>query len=143
MEEVSPERPPTPATPDVFGTREKKKKNREGEIESSESDADQVEAEAKENDRESSGSSPGSFVYQDHSYSLPPQEEPLLEDRDDDEAPPTPPGLVVLDHDHGYTKAQQPPVPEKTVKPRLKATVEIKNVCTQPKVFIDEIVNIQ
>ena len=96
MEEVSPDRPPTPSTPDIREEPEDRLPHLD-------------QAKEKE-DSDSSSSSTKSFVYQDHCYSLPPQEEPP-----DVKDSPSPTRV-----DHLYNKVQS----EKTVKIKNK----LKNV---------------
>ena len=81
LEAVSPERPPTPGTPE-FGR------------EPEERISQPAEKDKEKEDSDSSGSSTASFVYKDHCYSLPPKE-----------------GLreataSSLHEDHGYNRAQ-------------------------------------
>jgi len=121
LEEVSPERPPTPSTPECFG-REKTPPRAAvspalpGDI-----------AVEKGEEGDSSGSSPASFVYQDHCYSLPPQEEPHLRGSLSPSPPPS------TDRDHGYTKAE----PEIPVKNKLKnVRISKPKVCNSTTMII-------
>lgn len=99
MEEVSPDRPPTPGTPDIR--------------EESEERLPRLIEQAKEKEDSDSSGSSASFVYQDHCYSLPPQEEPP--DKKDQSHSPSP-----TRDDHLYNKVQS----EKVVKIKSK----LKNV---------------
>lgn len=64
MEEVSPERPPTPGTPDLTAEADERISLHD------------IERIKEKDDSDSSGSSTASFVYQDHCYSLPPKQGP-------------------------------------------------------------------
>ena len=60
-------------------------------------------------------SSPASLILQDHSYSLPPKEQPELVE------------TAALDHDHGYTRIlQKSPAPEQAVVSKTKTKVKEK-----------------
>lgn len=111
LEEVSPERPPTPSTPECFG-REKTPPRVTAAASPTAAIGDPAAAAARDaEEADSSGSSPASFVYQDHCYSLPPQEEPHLRGS----LSPTPPPLSA-DRDPGLAEAE----PEIPVKSKLK-----------------------
>lgn len=63
LEEVSPDRPPTPGTPDIREEPEDRLSHL-------------IDQAKEKEDSDSSTSSSASFVYKDHCYSLPPKEEP-------------------------------------------------------------------
>ena len=108
---MSPERPPTPSTPECFG-REKTPPRVTAAASPTAAIGDPAAAAARDaEEADSSGSSPASFVYQDHCYSLPPQEEPHLRGS----LSPTPPPLSA-DRDPGLAEAE----PEIPVKSKLK-----------------------
>lgn len=116
MEEVSPERPPTPSTPECFG----REKTPPRAIAPPAMAGDP--ALEKDDEADSSGSSPASFVYQDHCYSLPPQEEPHLRGS----LSPSIPLSVDRDRDRGHTK----------IEPEIPVKSKLKNVrISKPKVW--------
>ena len=90
MEEVSPDRPPTPGTPDIREEPEDRLTHL-------------IDQAKEKEDSDSSTSSTASFVYQDHCYSLPPKEEPP--DAKGSSASPSP---IRADHLSDKVKTEKP-----------------------------------
>ena len=108
---MSPERPPTPSTPECFGREKTPTELVPATTELVPATTSPILAGdgSEKEEVESSGSSPASFVYQDHCYSLPPQEEPHLR------GSLSPSEAAIGHEDHGYTKAE-PEIPAKKLK---------------------------